>query len=224
MSRHFSCASGVPIFQALPPDAQEALGRAMHHHRFERGELVAAAGEPVNSLTVVASGRLKLTQTSRSGREQVLRTLEAGEFYGELALFTDARYEGDLVAMEETEACLISREAVQAILRAHHDVALRLVAALAQRLAGAEQLIGDLGLRDVGQRLAAELLRLSREGQGGSLRLAVPWAEMALRLGTTPESLSRRLKALAAQGLIRQEGARTVVILDAERLRRVAEE
>jgi CRP/FNR family transcriptional regulator len=47
--------------------------------------------------------------------------------------------------------------------------------------------------------------------------------ELATRLGTTPESLSRRLRALADQGLIRQEGGRKLVVLDLEALRAIAE-
>lgn len=216
-----SCAAGVPIFRALPPAGLAELGGAMHHRRFERGELVVQAGEAITHLIVVARGRLKLVHTSSSGREQVVRTLGPGEFLGEMALFAEAQHEGDLVAMEESEACLIARAGIQAILLTHPEVAQAVVAALAQRLAEAEQLIADLGLRDVGQRLAAELLRLA--GDEHRVQLDVPWNELAYRLGTTPESLSRRLRALVQQGILAQESSRTVLINDRERLRRLAE-
>ncbi|MGE5554317.1 MAG: Crp/Fnr family transcriptional regulator [Betaproteobacteria bacterium] len=227
MARVPSCAAGVPIFQVLPPDALLELTRAMRHATFSRGETIVADGDPVEHLVVVARGRVKLVHTSPNGREQVVRTLGPGEFWGELALFTRARQEGDLVAIEETTACLVPREAVQSLLKRYPEVALRLTEALAQRLAEAEQLIADLGLRDVGQRLAAELCRLAKEGRvelGGTLvRLPVSWAELAVKLGTTPESLSRRLRALAEQGIIRhEEGSRDVLILERDRLRRLA--
>lgn len=224
-----SCAAGVPIFRILPGAELDQLGAAMRHRRFGRGELVATAGEPVEELVVVARGRLQSVHTTAGGRGQVVRTAGPGEFLGEMALFAPALHEGDLVAVEDTDVCLVPRAAVQAILRRHPDVALRLVEALAQRLADAEQTIADLGLRDVGQRLAAELLRLSLEqgapaGDGAvRVRLPVSWVNLASRLGTTPESLSRRLRALAEQGIIRQEGRRTVVIQDPQRLRRLAE-
>ncbi len=223
-----SCAAGVPIFRALPPEALDELGRSMRHRQCRRGECIAIAGEPVEALIVVAAGRLKLVHTSQAGREQVVRMLGLGDFLGELALFAPARHEGDLIAAEPTELCLVPRVAVQAIMRQHADVAVRLVEALAQRLADAERLIADLGLRDVGQRLAATLLRLVERpvaaGQtDGRVRVPAPWAEMALRLGTTPESLSRRLATLTDQGILRRERGRTIVILDIEHLRRLAE-
>jgi CRP/FNR family transcriptional regulator len=106
-------------------------------------------------------------------------------------------------------------------------VAHRLVELLARRLAESEQLVADLGLRDVGQRLAAELCRLAGTGsprlRGVLVRLPIPWAQLAVKLGTTPESLSRKLKALAAQGLIQHRGnSREVLILDLDKLARLA--
>ncbi len=220
------CVAGVPIFRVLPPTGLEELGTALRHRHYDRGEAVAVAGDPVEHLLVVARGRLKLVHSTAGGREQVVRTLEPGEFLGELALFTPVRHEGDLIALEATDVCLVPRQSVQALLRRHPEMAIRLVEVLAQRLAAAEQLIADLGLRDVTQRLASELLRESARGtpglEGVRVRMPVPWAEVALRLGTTPESLSRRLRALVEEGVIRQESARTVVILSPERLLELA--
>lgn len=219
-----SCAATVPIFRALPAEGLAELGLAMRHRSFARGERVVGAGEPVAHLIVVARGRLKLVHTTSRGREQVVRTLGPGEFLGEMALFAQATHEGDLIAMEETEACMIARDGVQGIMRKHPTVAVAVVEALARRLAEAEQLIADLGLRDVGQRLAAELLRLAGErGEARRVRIPVPWTEMAHRLGTTPESLSRRLRALVEQGILGQESNRTVIIQDPDRLRLVAD-
>lgn len=224
------CAAGVPIFNVLPPEAIRELMGSLRHLGFSRGEIISADGDPVENLIVVAHGLAKLTHTSESGREQVVRVLGAGEFWGEMALFAPVRQQGDLVALEETTACLIPRRAVQSLMRRYPDVAYRLVESLAQRLADSEQLIADLGLRDVGQRLAAELFRLATEkgspaaGEGAvTVRIPVPWAQLAVRLGTTPESLSRKLRALAGQGLIGHRGnSREVEILDLDRLGRVA--
>jgi CRP/FNR family transcriptional regulator, anaerobic regulatory protein len=225
-----SCAAGVPIFQVLPPDALRELTGALRHQRFGKGETIAADGAPVESLVVVARGRAKLVHTSPAGREQVVRVLGPGEFSGEMALFAPTRQEGDLIALEETMACLVPRQAVQSLMQRYPDVARRLVESLAQRLAESEQLVADLGLRDVGQRLAAELCRLAETGtaaakglHGVAIRVPMPWAQLATKLGTTPESLSRKLKALGGQGLIQHRGSsRDVVVLDLERLLRLA--
>nr|PZN68636.1 MAG: hypothetical protein DIU55_13870 [Bacillota bacterium] len=228
-----SCAAGVPIFRTLPPAGLAAVGRILRHRAARRGQAVACAGEPVDHLIIVATGQLKAVRTSPSGREQVVRTLEPGDFVGELALFSPARHENDLVAVTDSDLCLVPRDGMQQILRRYPEVALALVEALAERLAAAERLIADLALLDVGQRLAAELLRMAESGSAApaareqpgpmTVRLTIPWAELANRLGTTPESISRQLKALAAQNLITQPDPRTVVILKPRELARLAD-
>lgn len=221
-----SCIHQVPIFRALPADSVKRLQGAMQHGHFMPGQQIIRMGDPVECLVVVASGLLKLSRTSKSGREQIIRELGPGQFYGEMALFTPVASEGDLIAVQETHACLLDRSAVQTELQSQPGLAVPLVEAIAQRLAEAERAIGDLALLDVGERLAAELLRLGEAGEhtaeGIVFNLPVTWAQLANRLGTTPESLSRRLKAMTEAGHVHVQG-RSVLIRDPAALRSMVE-
>ncbi len=221
-----SCAAGVPVFRMLSHDDLAKVGEAMDHRHFRKGEIVASAGSVLDHLFVVARGRLNVVHTTASGREQVVRSIGPGEFLGEMALFYESVLDGDIVAAADTDACMLPRYAVQQVLQ-NPAAALRLVEEMAKRLSTAEQLIADLGLREVGQRLAAELLRLVPEGVDGpdgvTVRLAVPWSRLAVKLGTTPETLSRRLGALSDQGVIRQLSGRDVLIPQVERLREISQ-
>lgn len=226
-----SCIYNVPIFQRLPAEDVVKLQRAMVHRRLAPGEACARAGEALQHLIVVHVGTLRLSRVGAGGREQVLRELGPGEFYGEAGLFADAVNEGDLIAATEAEACVLERAAVQQVLAGAPEMTLPLLEALARRLFEAERTVGELALYDVGRRLAAALLRQAAAAAGldafgaevllrgeASFQLTGSWAQLATKLGTTPESLSRRLNALVDRGLVRVEG-RTVVIVDAAALR-----
>lgn len=226
-----SCIYNVPIFRGLPEPSVAKLRRAMTHRRLEPGTAWIRAGDGVRHLIVVHVGLLRLVRIAASGREQVLRELGPGDFYGELSLFADAVGDGDLVAVAPTEACILDRDAVQKVLADGPEMTLPLLDALARRLFAAERTVAELALYDVGQRLAAELLRLAAAEQRldalgaevqlrgeASFSLAGSWAQIAVKLGTTPESLSRRLNALVDAGLIQLKGRR-VIILDADSLR-----
>lgn len=215
-----SCIHQVPIFQGLPGDNLLRLQRAMHHRKLQSGDIVIAAGDRVEHLVVVAKGLLKLSRVSRSGREQVVRELGPGQFFGEMGLFTPMTAEADLIAVVETDVCMLRRDAVQMQLSAAPDVAIALVEALAKRLSEAEQAIGDIALLDVGERLAAELLRLAELAGDVTAPFQLPfsWAQLAARLATTPESLSRRLRQLVDEGMVHVDGRR-VLIRNVEALR-----
>lgn len=226
-----SCIYNVPIFKELPEEHVRRLQRVMIHRRLQPGDVCVYAGDKVEHLYVVHRGLLRLSRIGVSGREQVLRQLGPGEFYGEISLFAEVISEGDLVAAVETEACVLERAEVQAVLQTAPHMTMPLVQALARRLFEAERAIGELALYDVGQRLAAELLRRAAVAAGleaigadvllsGAARFQLPfsWAQLATKLATTPESLSRRLSGLSAEGLVDVSG-RDVVIHDVEKLR-----
>lgn len=218
-----SCAAAVPVFRDLPPESLRRLDETMQRRRWSRGETVMAHGTLIEHLVIVAEGELKLVRTTTSGREQVIRVLGPGEFFGEMALFTQIELEGDLIAAADTEVCMVPRTGVQKLLCLHPEVSLALVEALAQRLYEAEQLIAELGLRDVGQRLAAALLRYAEAAESDTVSLPISWVELAVRLGTTPETLSRRLRSMAEKGIIEQKGQRLFVVTDREALEDLAQ-
>ena len=122
-----SCAAAVPIFRSLPAESLQELDDTMHHRRLRRGEIVLAHGTLIEHLVIVAEGELKLTRTTASGREQVIRVLGPGEFFGEMALFAQITLEGDLVAASDTSVCGARTE--RGLLRAHSELSLALVEA-----------------------------------------------------------------------------------------------
>lgn len=199
----------------------------MRHRQFQAGEIVVHAGEAIQDLIVVRHGLLFLSRTGKNGREQVVRELAPGQFFGELALFAEIESETDLIASVETRACLLDRNAVQEELQQSPQVALSLVETIARRLSEAERTIGDLVLLDVGERLVAELLRLAQHGVAGkdgvSFTLPTSWAQLATKLGTTPESLSRRLKQLTNDNLVHMKG-RDVVIPNVNKLQQLIDD
>lgn len=226
MSNIASCIHQVPVFRVLPHESVERLQSVMQHRHYAPGETVIQMGDVLHRLVVVVRGRLKLSRTSKSGREQIIRELGPGQFFGEMALFTEVESEGDLVAVTETHVCMLQRQTLQAELQKAPHVSWLLVETLAQRLAEAERLVGDISLLDVGERLAAELLRLAESGietaEGTQVEIPFAWAQLATRLGTTPESLSRRLKAFSEAGWVHVDGRR-IIIRDAESLRTVVD-
>lgn len=223
MAEHKTCVAIVPIFSGLSIEEQLDVASFATPTRVGRGEIIHAAGDDVSQLMVVHRGRVRITHLLPNGREQLLRVLEPGDFVGEGAFLSGERPDHFASALSETEMCLFQHRDLAELVRRHPGIALRMLRVLSLRLTEAERRVTALTSGDVESRLASYLLELPTQGRGTRVRLPLAKKDVASFLGTTPETLSRRLAQFTAAGLIRPEGARDIALLDVPALAEVAE-
>ncbi len=220
---HDLCVQLVPLFDGLTLDDQMEIQRKTRFRTFGKGDIVfSPASEP--QLTIVARGSMKVYRISPNGREQLLRVVEPGGYEGEARLFdndgADAAPSHNLYgeALGDTKVCILRRSDFMELLGTHPQLSLRLLSAVAGKMARAEEQTQFLAMGRVEERLATYLLDLSR-GEGGSPRIRIPMTmrELASYLGTTPETLSRKLRFLEEEGYIARR-RRDILIRDPRRL------
>lgn len=224
MAEHDSCVTRVPIFQGLSPQEQRRVADLARPVVVKKGDVVYTPGQAVSRVLVMHSGRLKVSRLAANGQEQILRTVTEGDVVNERAFLTGERPTDLAVALEDSRMCAFDHADLPALVRDYPDVSQRMLRTLSDRLASTERLLAAITSSDVDARVAAYLLDLPRTVQDGTATLTLPMAkqEVASYLGTTPETLSRRLAALAAAGAIALQGRRGVTILDLEALERFA--
>lgn len=193
--KSISFLQGLEI-SILEEVAQSALWRV-----YRPGAPVFWEGEQAAGLYYLRSGWLKVVKSSIDGREQVLRFLGPGETFNEVGVLADRPNPATAIALEEATLWLIERAALRRLLLAHPDVALRVLENMADRVAGLVQLVADLSLHSVEVRLARFLLEQA-EGDEVIRRRWNTQSELAARLGTVPDVLSRALRTLSEAGLI----------------------
>ena len=211
------CMSKVPIFNHLTEEEMQEVAAVTRHQRFRKGEMIFLAEDELEQLFVLHTGKVKITRISEAGKEQVLRILEPGDFMGETALFTHTPLSSNAEAMEATEICLVKGSEFRKLLLKYPDIALKVLEEFSRKTEQTEQLVEQIGLHDTGQRVAAILVQLAEEQEPGgsqSIHLSVSKKDLASQIGTTRETLSRKLSAFQKQGLIEMEGQRTVRILN----------
>jgi CRP/FNR family transcriptional regulator len=198
--------AAVSYLGTLPAAEQAALARRCRLRAVRRGEIVFEEGAPASGLWIVLSGRVKLVRMSARGREQVLHTESAGATLAEVPLFDGGGYVASAMAVDDARLLFVPREALLDLCRRRPAVALGVIAVLARRLRGFAALIEDLALRDVTARVARWLLTEMRQSGGGDLRLQGTREEIAARLGTVRELVSRALSQLEGRGLLEVRG------------------
>ncbi|MSM39820.1 MAG: cyclic nucleotide-binding domain-containing protein [Geobacter sp.] len=192
-----------------------------------KGETLFSEGEPANGFYLLASGGMKLCKISPDGREKVLHFVHPGETFAEAAFFGDGRYPAEARAIDKGEALFFPREAFMGLLERNPQFSLNLIVSLSLLLRRFARQIEELSFAEVPARLAAYLCELierkSTTFQGKTyLELEMKKGELASRLGTVSETLSRTLRKLREEGIIEVEGSR-VIIYDLKRLRELAE-
>lgn len=127
--------SAVDIFAPLSADETTMLAQAAVRHVFAQGETVIRAGDPGSSMFVVHKGKVRV-QVSENGRPRTVATLNEGDFFGEMALFTGEPRTANVLALEETEVLEIGHAAMKRVFDTNPDLVESLSFIMAERRQG----------------------------------------------------------------------------------------
>jgi small-conductance mechanosensitive channel/CRP-like cAMP-binding protein len=127
--------SAVDIFAPLSVEETGMLAQAAVRHVFAPGEMVIRAGDPGSSMFVVHNGRVRV-QVNENGRPRTVATLNEGDFFGEMALFTGEPRTANVVALEETEVLEIGHAAMKRVFDTNPDLVESLSFIIAERRQG----------------------------------------------------------------------------------------
>ncbi|MER1967321.1 Crp/Fnr family transcriptional regulator [Castellaniella sp. GW247-6E4] len=212
------CVSRVPIFNHLPHEALSVIAGKAFMRVYGCGQFIHRAGDPSDRLFIVHRGKIKVYRLSDAGKEQLVRILHPGDFAGELALFSAAEQDSYAEAMQSSEVCTIYQADVRELLLQYPDISLHVLAELARRLGTSEKQTAAIATASINARLGRYLA--DQAEQEGSHHFSLPMSRrhLASFLGTTPETVSRRLGEFEEAGWIAQTGHRRIVILDLDAL------
>lgn len=216
----YECVRLVPIFEGLSEADQHRIAETAVTHHFEPRAQVYGAGERTG-LHIVHRGQVKAYRLTDAGSEQLVRLLFPGDFLGEAALLADTVSDHFAVATRPSEVCSVPRAGMRRLLVERPPVALQMLHTVSERLARAEDMLAAVTGQSVGERLAQQLLHLADEAGSARFRLPTSKKDLASYLGTTPETLSRRLGSLQSAGVIRVGTQRSVEVLDRFRLQQM---
>lgn len=178
-----------------------------------RGAVLFVEGENARGIHILCSGKVKMTMLSSSGRTLIAGIAEAGEVLGVSATMLNRPYEITAETLEPCQIDFIRREDFLRYIQTHTEAAIRLARQLSNNCQTAHQQIRSLGLSEnVPNKLARLLVDWSsREGArvANGVRLAVlmKHEEIAQRIGTTRETVTRTLSDFRKKNLIEVHGS-----------------
>lgn len=203
----------------LSPASQASLTRLLPQ-RIPRGAVLFRPGDLAQGFVVVLSGRVEVRLTAASGREILLYAVEPGESCVQttLGLMGDELYSGEATAATEAEVVVIPRSVFLRLIDEDDGFRRFVMRAFGQRMGELTHLLEQVAFGRVEVRLAAALLDLAE----GDLVDATQ-AELAARIGSAREVVSRRLEAFERHGWVAVERGH-VRLRDLPELKRLAEQ
>lgn len=210
----------VEFLRGLDDEALSQLAKSATWRVFDSEAVVFWEGDTESNLYYLQYGLLKILKSSPEGREQILRLIRAGEIFNEVGVLARRANPATAVALEESGIWLIPRQSIEEVLLQYPKMALQIIENMADKFVDLVSLAADLSLKSVKARFAKLLLEQADEDviERGSWTTQT---EMASRLGTVPDVLSRVIRELTRAGIIELDKQR-FHILDREALAREA--
>ena len=188
---HAACIRLVPIFNHLEDSAMNYIAEKAHTKQYQKGEFLFRSQEKEDTLYIINRGKIRIYRLADSGKEQLVRILNPGDFTGEWTLFNpDAVHEEYAEATRDTVVCMIQQKDVQDFLEQYPAISLKLLAEMSE----------------------------PEMGNSPTITLPMEKKDIASYLGTTPETISRKFGELEDEGLIQQLSGKRIKIQDLDDL------
>ncbi|RKD69673.1 CRP/FNR family transcriptional regulator [Sinobaca qinghaiensis] len=209
------CVSIVPIFNHLQPFQLNEIMEKVHSSSYKKGELIFQEGRQSDTLYIVHTGKVKIYRLSEGGKEHLVSLLLPGDFTGEYALFNESTHQSFAQAVADTKVCKIQRHDFQAFLTKYPAISLNMLTEFSQRLNQSENQRAHFAVENVDTRLALYLVELAQsDNYTDILELPMTRIDLASYLGTTAETISRRMADLETRGFIKQISSKRIKVLD----------
>jgi CRP-like cAMP-binding protein len=193
---------------ALSPGFDAKLRSMAGERRVQRGDILFPHGSPPDAFYCIEKGRLRVSVCGPSGREAVIGMYDAGQWFGEVSLFTGAPHLYDTRAIETTDVLVVSAAAFHRIVADHPDFLLELTRLISLRYRLALDWIDETILLPLPVRLARRLIAAAaihghpvRHRDPVSLRISQE--DLSHMLGVSRQSVNRQLKEWEAKAILR---------------------
>jgi CRP-like cAMP-binding protein len=210
--------ASVPLFSTLNEDQLDFIAAKLKRQKYNEREIIVKRHDPGDALFILISGKVKVTYKEDEG-ETIIAVLQAGDFFGDLSLLDGVGRSADVVALELTEALILSADDFTRSLTAMPEIAVALLKELAGRLRRSTGWIRSLSSQDVYGRIAEQLLYLAdthgeEVDNGKRINLRLTQHDIAGLVGASRESVNKAMGFYKAKGYISIDTSFHITIRD----------
>jgi CRP-like cAMP-binding protein len=194
------------LFSRLHEDELKKIHEVKTFHFFNRGEIIFHQESPCLGIFCIESGSVKLYTQEEDGREIINKIQKGGDILGHTGLFGRQQYIESAKALEPTKCCFIDSAYMKELLAKSSTLTMDLILKMSQDLIDSNTKTADMVRKNVRERLATYLLKMSEiSGEDQNFRLQLSREEMASLLGTAHETVIRCISEFKELGYIAEK-------------------
>ena len=215
-----------PLFAGLKEEDLKKIKAVASLKRVGKKQIIFSDGEEARGFYVILSGKVKLYKMSPEGKEQILHVVSPPEAFAEAALFLEGNYPASAETLTDSQLLFFPKRDFIQLIERNPQLSINMIVSLSHFLRKFASLIEELSLKEVSSRVAKYLIDLSlksaKEGRDPrEVDLDLSKSQLASKLGTISETLSRSLAKMKAKKIIGVKKNR-ILILNREALEAVA--
>ena len=215
-----------PLFSGLGAEDLQKIKAIAVPRQFRKGRVIFSDGEEAKGFYVILTGKVKLYKISPMGKEQILHVVSAPDAFAEAALFLEGAYPAFAETLVDSQLLFFPKRNFIELIAKNPQLSINMIVSLSQYLKRFASLVEELSLKEVSSRMAKYLidlsLKFSKAGKGSmEIELDLSKTQLASKLGTISETLSRTLAKMKAKKIIDVKKNK-IVILNRELLEKIA--
>jgi len=216
----------VPLFAGLDEEELKEIRTIAAAMQVEKRKILFSDCEESNGLYVLLSGKVKLYKVSPEGKEQIIHVISPPDTFAEASVFLKGSHPFYAETLSDCQLLFFPKRDFHRVIKKSSRLSANMTIALSQYVKRYASLIEDLSLKEVPSRIARYLLdlslRQSKEAKNAEeVELDLSKSQLASRLGTIRETLSKNLSKMKTQGFIDVKRNR-ILILNREALEKLA--
>ena len=217
----------IDLLAGLPPADLDALAKRCAWRRVAAGQEIVGYQDETRDVFFIVGGKVRAVIYSAAGKEVTFRDIGAGQVFGEFSAIDGNPRSANIVALDDTVIAAMPAGVFWQVLTDHPEVAAAVLKSLIGQIRALSDRVFEFSTLAVKNRIHAELLRLARDHMRDDTTAVVAPApthsDIASRISTHREAVTRELNELARAGLVkRRRGA--LEIRDVPRLARLVAE
>lgn len=210
----------APCFRSLLPEELNLVSASKTRVVFHKGENLTKQGTFASSVLFIIEGLAKQYVEGEAGRNLNLQIVKGGDFVGLSVAFNKNRYDYSVVALNETTACLIEKEAISNLVKSNGSFGYNIIQRYCEQNTRLYTSISELMNKQMNGRLASALLYINKEQADGDIFQSLSRKDIADFAGLSVESTVKLLKSFERDNLIKLE-EKNIILLDIPALEQI---